>query len=117
MGTPVPVDPHAGDWYPHGEVREFCKGNIIDRGQTACCAKACGQCGGSHCANAPGGAKQCCHEDQCLPMCPLHPGCSIIWEARGLDYEAVRKEYNASILENRPAVYSASPSPTTDKPL
>ena len=116
--TPVPVDPHAGDWYPHGEVREFCKGNIIDRGQTACCAKACGQCGGSHCANAPGGAKQCCHEDilhgrgdnycetenqtscvmpltcekdQCLPMCPLHPGCSIIWAKRGLDYSEVRK--------------------------
>jgi hypothetical protein len=111
-------DPHANDWYPHGEVREFCKGNIIDRALTTCCAKACGQCGGSHCANAPGGARECCHEDimhgrgdnycetedqtscvmpltcekdQCLPMCPLHPGCSIIWAKRGLDYAEVRK--------------------------
>ena len=115
---PDAVDPHAGDWYPHGEVHEFCQGNIIDRGLTTCCAKACGQCGGSHCANAPGGAKECCHEDimhgrgdnycetenqtscvmpltcekdQCLPMCPLHPGCSIIWAKRGLDYSEVRK--------------------------
>ena len=115
---PAEVDPHAGDWFPHGEVHEFCKGNIIDRGLTTCCAKACGQCGGSHCANAPGGAKECCHEDimhgrgdnycetedqtscvmpltcekdQCLPMCPLHPGCSIIWAKRGLDYTEVRK--------------------------
>ena len=111
-------DPHAGDWFPHGEVHEFCKGNLIDRGRTTCCAKKCGQCGGSHCANAPGGAKECCHEDimhgrgdnycetedqtscvmpltceldQCLPMCPLHPGCSIIWAKRGLDYAEVRK--------------------------
>merc|ERR1712195_384621 len=50
---PDAVDPHAGDWYPHGEVHEFCKGNIIDRGLTTCCSKKCGQCGGSHCANHP----------------------------------------------------------------
>ena len=113
-----PTDPHARDWYPHGQVHEFCKGNIIDRGLTVCCQAKCGQCGGGGCANAPGGAKECCHEDimhgrgdnycltedqfscvmpmtcekdQCLPMCPLHPGCSIIWNRRGLDYEEVRK--------------------------
>ena len=32
-----------------------------------------------------------CEKDQCLPMCPLHPGCSIIWAKRGLDYTEVRK--------------------------
>ena len=111
-------DPHARDWYPHGEVKEFCKGNLVDRGLTICCNAKCGKCGGSHCANAPGGARECCHEDimhgrgvnycvnetqtscvmpltceldQCLPMCPLHPGCSVIWANRGLDYAEVRK--------------------------
>ena len=111
-------DPHARDWYPHGEVKEFCKGNLVDRGLTICCKAECGKCGGSHCANAPGGARECCHEDimhgrgvnycvnetqtscvmpltceldQCLPMCPLHPGCSVIWANRGLDYAEVRK--------------------------
>lgn len=111
-------DPHARDWYPHGEVKEFCKGNLVDRGLTICCKKECGMCGGSRCANAPGGARECCHEDimhgrgvnycvnetqtscvmpltceldQCLPMCPLHPGCSVIWANRGLDYAEVRK--------------------------
>ena len=117
--TPEPTpDPHATDWYPHGEVKEFCKGNLVDRGLTICCNAKCGKCGGSHCANAPGGARECCHEDimhgrgvnycvnetqtscvmpltceldQCLPMCPLHPGCSVIWANRGLDYAEVRK--------------------------
>jgi hypothetical protein len=109
---------HSGDWYPDGELREFCLGNIVDRSLTVCCQKECGQCGGGGCAQAPGGAKECCHEDimhgrgenycanetqkscvmpltckqdQCLPMCPLHPGCSIIWQHRGMDYAEVRQ--------------------------
>ena len=111
-------DPHSRDWYPHGKVREFCKGNIVDRSLAVCCQKACGQCGGDDCANRAPGAKECCHEDimhgrgdnicetedqsscvmpltceedQCLPMCPLHPACSIIWFRRGMNYTDVRK--------------------------
>ena len=133
--TPEPTpDPHATDWYPHGEVKQFCKEGITDRQRTVCCPKTCGECGGGHCANQPGGAAACCHEDimhgnginycetetnvtcvmpltcekdQCLPMCPLHPGCSIIWAARGLDYEQVRKQYyenygNVSLTADEP---------------
>ena len=122
-------DPNKGNWYPHGELVQFCKNNLVDRSLTVCCPLECGQCGGGGCANAPGGAKECCHEDimhgrgenhclnetqtscvmpetceqdQCLPFCPLHPGCSIIWSqrnvsglgvgAKSMDYEAMRSE-------------------------
>ena len=31
-----------------------------DRGETICCAKSYGSCGGSGCQNRPGGSEKCC---------------------------------------------------------
>lgn len=129
-----------GKWYPHGDLTHFCNGNIVDREAKVCCQLACGQCGGAHCSDAEGGAEHCCQEDilhgkgdntckteeqfccvmpltclqdQCLPMCPLHPGCSIIWESRGLDYETVRREYKEAEAAKKDATKEAAKKEAT----
>ena len=38
----------------------ICRGGLIDAEGIACCARACGECGGGHCSKRPGGAAHCC---------------------------------------------------------
>jgi hypothetical protein len=41
-------------------VRGICGGGIVSDDESACCAVACGRCGGSGCGALPGGPRNCC---------------------------------------------------------
>ena len=114
----VALSPDIKQWYPDGDVINYCVKGLLNSHNEICCPKSCISCGGTDCSGRPGGAHDCClediershnycrnqdtvrcimpltcDEDRCLLHCPLDPSCSVIWKSRGRDYMQMRKEY------------------------
>ena len=85
-------------------------GGILGEGDTACCPKTCGQCGGHDCAKAPGGKMDCCGKE----VADHSPPCSSGGKAP-CSAAAVQPQPSQASAPGPPAATSTD-SPTASKP-